>query len=74
VLNGVLPRRAAAAGAAASIVRATGIRDKCPEIRMPRRAAAGGAPRAEKFVKVICSMQSDGYTRRKEYRFKQSSA
>jgi hypothetical protein len=66
--------RAAAAGAAASIGCATDILDKCPEIRMPRRAAAGGAAGAEKFVKVICSMQSGGYTRRKEYRFKQSSA
>jgi hypothetical protein len=30
--------------------------------------------RAEKFVKVICSIQIVEYTRRKEYRFKQSSA
>jgi hypothetical protein len=47
---------------------------KCPEIRRRRHARAGAAARAEKFVKVICSMQSGEYTRRKEYRFKQSSA
>jgi hypothetical protein len=47
---------------------------KCPEIRVRRRAQADAAARAEKFVKVICSMQRCEYTRRKEYRFKQSSA
>jgi hypothetical protein len=74
VLNGILPYRAAAACADASLVCAADILDKCPEIRMRRRTAAGAAARAEKFVKVISSIQSGGYTRRKEYRFKQSSA
>jgi hypothetical protein len=48
--------------------------DKCPEIRVQYRAQGGAAARAEKFVKVISSIQSNRYTRRKEYRFKQSSA
>jgi hypothetical protein len=45
-----------------------------PEIRMYCRAQRGAAVRAEKFVKVISFIQSNRYTRRKEYRFKQSSA
>jgi hypothetical protein len=48
--------------------------DKCPEIRMWHCAQAAASPRAEKSVKVISSIQSNRYTRRKEYRFKQSSA
>jgi hypothetical protein len=38
------------------------------------RADARAVTRAEKFVKVICSIEIAEYTRRKEYRFKQSSA
>jgi len=38
------------------------------------RVGARTATRAEKFVKVICSIRIVEYTRRKEYRFKQSSA
>jgi hypothetical protein len=74
VLNSVLPFHGETVGADASIVWAMSATDKCPEIRVPCRAQANAGARAEKFVKVICSIQSDRYTRRKEYRFRQSSA
>jgi hypothetical protein len=48
--------------------------DKCRQIRAAAMRCAHTTAGAEKSVKVIAWIQIGEYTRRKEYRFKQSSA